>query len=278
MVVGSTSITVVASDIEELILALPAFTGIGRAGILIIAIHQETSHAFAIATRIIQSTGITIVTGPSRGEVQTTSLRRAGILRTRIIIVAILQLTSHALASLAGITKSTSIAVVALSVRGQILAPNCWITAIGRAVVEIIAKDFVPTNTTAFDTGIRSSAGISIVAWELVIGMHATLLRVAEIFGARVVIGTVRTAVPTTLTFRADLSQGTSIAVIACESVVGRQHLAAAIIWVTNCFQAERAGTLRLRTFHLRPRSHNTVIREAVLGANQGAIANVTIF
>ena len=124
-VVAGTSITVVASDIEELILALPAFTGIGRAGILIIAIHQETSHAFAIATRIIQSTGITIVTGPSRGEVQTTSLRRAGILRTRIIIVAILQLTSHALASLAGITKSTSIAVVALSVRGQILAPNC---------------------------------------------------------------------------------------------------------------------------------------------------------
>ncbi|MEC8019349.1 MAG: hypothetical protein VX160_10335, partial [Actinomycetota bacterium] len=95
-------------------------TGVGGTGIFIIAGECSPRKTGTVGARIVHGTGIAILAGECVVDVLTANAWFAGIVGTRIIIIASNDRRSSALSTNALIFSSTRIAIVAWAVNGNV--------------------------------------------------------------------------------------------------------------------------------------------------------------
>lgn len=239
MVFGTAGIAVITGDVQEFGLTFARHANFRRARVAIVALHHEPGDALAIAARVIKSAGVVVVARTGHRHVEAATLGRTGILGTRIVVVAVLQLSGHALTGHAGIIQSAGIAIVAVSGGGQILTPRLGVTAVGRAVIAVIAHHVCAANANTSSTAVALGTRIAVVTGKLVILVETPGLGVAEILRTGVVVSAIGTAGTAADPGGANLTQTAGIAIITGKAVMGGFLGTHARLRVTNGTEAK---------------------------------------
>lgn len=161
---------------------------IGRTDIVVTAIRSGTTVARSAAARVVRRARVSIVARTAIVHMLTTRTRIAGVVGTRIQIIAIRRRTAHAHATGTGIVRRACTAVTARVAVIDVYATLHHVARIGRADVSIVTIQRSPTIAGSTAASIVGRAFIAVIARIGVVHIDATRLRIARIVGTQVSI------------------------------------------------------------------------------------------
>jgi len=169
----------------ELAEAIGRVAGVGRAGIGVVAGHDEI-HTASSRVAGVGRAGIGVVAGHRR--VNAAHERVARIHGARIGVVAIRSKAPDARARRAGIRGSASIPVIAGRGVVGVLASGGRVAGVGRADVSIITHERRVSHALAILADVASGARVRVIAGNRVVRVDTTSGRDAHVVGAKVVV------------------------------------------------------------------------------------------
>src|SRR5262249_39808183 len=137
-------------------------------------------------TGIALCTGVAVVAGRGVVRVHASARRVARIVGARIAIVTIQGRAAHADPATARVAGRARVAIVTRTRGGPVLAAGAGITGVGRAGVAVVTVRGWAALAVARGALISRRAGVAVGAGEGIVCVHAPLIRIAGVGGARI--------------------------------------------------------------------------------------------
>jgi hypothetical protein len=148
-------------------------TGVGRTGIVVVAIWCPGALAQTVDATIGGGTCVAVIAGSVCGHERTPFARRTAIGGTDIAVVTDLRLSPHAGTVHAGIHGGARVTIIAGGHIGHVLATRQGITAVVGTRVVVVAEGRYPSQTLSHVTFVSDGAGVTIIAGiTRMVGFH----------------------------------------------------------------------------------------------------------
>ena len=192
MIVDRALVAIITGEAVEVISAARGGQArVGRADVLVIAVHDRGTDAQAVEAGVSRGARVGVITSKAVGGVNTHAVRPAGVIRARIPVVTVLVDTWTARALEARITQGAQIAVRAWRARcGQVRAALIGQAKILCAGISVVALQGSDSDADSVGARVIDRAVAAIGAGRLVGSELAAHLRVTHIGRAGVPIVT----------------------------------------------------------------------------------------
>ena len=175
-------------------------TLVDGAGILVVAVRRNATHATAIGTGIVGGARVAIVAGQRIGGEDAPRLDSAGIIGARVAVIANQLAQPSASSICADVPRRAGIAVITGNDVGGIDASDIWFAIIIGTEILVIADHEHWTGTQTALADIVAGARITIIAGCDIMGVNAPRIGVTRIVSADVSVIAVNSLVASTLT------------------------------------------------------------------------------
>lgn len=176
---------------------------------------ERTADTRAVVACVIRRAGVTIITSCHIGNAATSGCRLAGVIGTKIAVIAVGSGSADTRAAGANISGGTKVVVVAPTGVCSIHTPGRGIAGIIGTYVVVIAIEGGATYTLGVGADVGGCTNVAIVAWVRIGHLYTSGRRIAGIVGARIAVVAVRGRSADTGAIGARVGGGTGVAVVA---------------------------------------------------------------
>jgi len=243
------------------------------AEVAIVAVGRRAAHARPTAARVAGRTGVAVITRGGVVGVHAAGGGVAAVVGTDIAIVAVRRRAAHARPAAARVVSGTGVAVIA---RGRIVrvhAAGGGVAAVVGTDVAIVAGRRRAAHARPAAASVVGGAGITVVARDVVVDVHATSLRIANVVGTDIAVVTVGRRAPDTRPIGAGVAGGAGVAVAARGRIVGVRAASGRVTVVVGADVAIVA--VRRQAAHARPPTAGVVGGAGVAVVARGGIVDV---
>ena len=216
----SANVVIVArSGIELVDTAKHGVTGVVGADVAIVAVFDLPGTG-AVGADVALGAGVAVIAGGCIGDTHTTCLRRTGIIRTHVVVVAIHREPRHANTTIAMVAAGTEVLVVARSRVGLVHAALRRVAAIVSAGVAVVAGERRTVLALPSATDVSDRANVAVLARLGVGRVHAANPRLAAIVRAGVAVVAVGGGAGQANALLAGIAHGAGVIIVAGVALV----------------------------------------------------------